>query len=159
MFIKRCGVRISAFTTRKREQTVIKKNVCKGISRSVLHIVVYCLYCYFRSIFIPRTCCSKSLLQVLEKLNIVVYRQSNYRNIKFSACNLKTLFHDKSSSTLMFIKGKTRDLQKLLRHLSGIVTYVMVIGRRLLEFQVVTVFLAFLLLFWCYTQMICNLKR
>ena len=36
--------------------------------------------------------------------------------------NTQSFFHDKSSSISQFIDGKSRDLQKLLRYLSGIVT-------------------------------------
>ena len=36
--------------------------------------------------------------------------------------------HDKSSSTLQLIKGKSSDLQKLLKYLSGIVTSTFNVG-------------------------------
>ena len=37
-------------------------------------------------------------------------------------CSIETLVHNKSKSTSQFIKIKSRDLQKLLRYLSGIVS-------------------------------------
>ena len=36
---------------------------------------------------------------------------------------MQSFVHDKSSSTSHFIKGKSRDFEKLLRYLSGIVTF------------------------------------
>ena len=39
------------------------------------------------------------------------------------AIKMQTFFHNESSSTSQFIKRKSRDLQKLLRYLSGIVTF------------------------------------
>ena len=37
-----------------------------------------------------------------------------------SPTNTKSLVHNKSSSSLLLIKGKSRDLKKLLRYLSGL---------------------------------------
>ena len=60
-------------------------------------------------------------------------------------------FPDKSSSTSQFIKGKSRDLQKLLRYIwfqhLRMVQVIVLICLRFLNFQVVMVFLVFLLLF------------
>ena len=45
-------------------------------------------------------------------------------------CSINTQFfvHDKSSSISRFISGKSRDLKKLLRYLSGIVTSTYKVG-------------------------------
>ena len=42
--------------------------------------------------------------------------------IWWCSINTQSVLHDKWSCTLQFIKGKSRDLQKLLKYLSGIVT-------------------------------------
>ena len=51
----------------------------------------YCfgLWCYFRSIFTPRNCSFNLLLQIFENYNVIVYRKSDIRDIKFSAIYLK----------------------------------------------------------------------
>ena len=53
----------------------------------------------------------------------MIYTYRNNWNIKFSASNhTQSFVHDKSSSTSQFIGYKSRNLQTLLRYLSGIVT-------------------------------------
>ena len=71
------------------------------------------------------------------KFGVIVYRQSDYWDREFGpsnhevySCNViimfyyyTVVFHDKSSSTLQFIKGKSRNLQKFLRYLSVTSTF------------------------------------
>ena len=45
-----------------------------------------------------------------------------YSPVMLFRCSMETLVHNKSKSTSQFIKIKSRDLQKLLRYLSGIVS-------------------------------------
>ena len=93
---------------------------------------------FFRSIFVPRNRSFKSLLYILQKYDIIINRQWHNWNIKFSGSNYKTyiccvitfsintqfLDHFKSTSTLQFVKGKSRDLQIFPRYLSEIVNSV-----------------------------------
>ena len=40
------------------------------------------MYCYFRSIFVPRNCYFKFLLYFFKRLHIIIYRQSINRHIR-----------------------------------------------------------------------------
>ena len=79
------------------------------------------------------------LLNVSKKFDIIIYRQSDYWNIKLGASNheiysryviislyhypvMTESIHDTSSSTSQLITGKSRGLQKSLRYFSGIET-------------------------------------
>ena len=46
----------------------------------------------------------------------------------FCSINTQSFVHDKSSSISQFINGKSRDLQKLLRYFSEIVTSTLKVG-------------------------------
>ena len=78
----------------------------------------------------------------------------------FCSINTHSFIHDKSSSISQFIKGKSRNLQKLPRYLSGIATstfkLVLVLDLHLLHLQV---FLVYFLLFLFYIAMIYHLKQ
>ena len=86
--------------------------------------------------------------------------------VMWSWCCINTQFfvYDKSGSISRFINGKSRNLQKLPRHLSGIVTSTFkagtaVWGGRSVSSQVFLVFLAVFVLFLFYIQMIYHLKH
>ena len=60
------------------------------------------------------TTVTKSLVLVMESFTSVM--------LLFCSINAQSFVHEKLSSVLQFINWKSRDLQKLLRYLSGIVT-------------------------------------
>ena len=111
------------------------------------------------------------------EIAVIFYRQCDYWDIKFVDSKHEIYYHyvhkyisfvqDKPISTSQFIKDESRDLQKLLRYLSRIVTYtcnvhilvVVLVCLCILDFQVAAVSLVFLLLFSFYAQMIYHLKR
>ena len=101
------------------------------------------LCCYFRSILFPSICFSKPFLYVHNKFDIIIYRQSDYMNIKFGIIYLKCwtsscyccfywiiyshcscywyfLVRLNSSSISQLIKSKWRDPQKLLKYFNRI---------------------------------------
>ena len=80
---------------------------------------------------------------------------------------MQSFVHDKSSSTSHFIKGKSRDLEKLRRYLSGIVIFTFkndtdgCAGWSACpeDFGVVIIFVVSLQLFLFSTKMIFHLKH
>ena len=93
-------------------------------------------YCFLFVLLFQIYICSKKML----KICIIIYKQSNNWNLKFSIIYLKcwssclycchwissgvidithSFDHDKSSSISLIIHGKSRNLQKLLKYLNG----------------------------------------
>ena len=94
-------------------------------------VVISDLYLFQETVVLnPCFTFSKNLmLSFIDKVTTVWDMKFSASNHEISSvmlfwCSIKTqsFVHNKSSSTSQFIKGKSRDLQKLLSYLSGIVT-------------------------------------
>ena len=84
-------------------------NIPRYWMNHIVQIVVFGLFCYFRSIFVSRSCSLKSLLCIFYKFNVIVYRQSDCRDIKFS-----TSYSRFSISCLRCIRNLSRRISILI---------------------------------------------
>ena len=118
-------------------------NKSYNINYCFLAVLLFQMYIY------ARTCSFKSLLKIFKKHNDIIYRQSEYRDIKFRVIYLKcctscqhcfqwvitthcrfsgyfkncTIFDDSNSRSISKpTNGKLKDLQKVIKYPNGATT-------------------------------------